>query len=477
MEVRADYSGMMSDASRKKDENIETLKKKLRISTDDDKERNAANTPTDKQQHTLLNVVCDITTSWKDPAAGPVLARICRILPTQNGEYRLEWENFVDSSMETSQEVVDELARWYCLHAMAHFLKSTSIISSKQLCHKRRLRDITSSNILSHVVVKVLRCEKSHLLSALAQNTNNYLGKYETTQTRNSESIIVTHATISDGSESDDIIGINSCVGQVGGASNFLSKAISSILLQSMAEGTYILLTHVLSQRTMGSGVLQGRESLFLVPTRETTATIVTSDHPYFKKQSPRHDGENPFASQPITLERSSQLFSLTQQHSPSNKGGDSVQSSRGLMAVVSPLVDIIIDGVDTSLVEGKYWDSPMALSKFLIEQPNVVTGMPAFSSLPSYRTATIILDPNVFSRGMILNADGDALKLLCMDVPAEDMLVEECSKSVSVSHPYLPHVGAMLKALCEEKALIRWILEQESECNWFVSSAMIVEA
>ena len=324
--------------------------------------------------------------------------------------------------------------------------------------------------------MKVLRCEKSHLLSALSQNTNNCLGKYERTQTRNSESGIVTHATISDGSESDDIIGINSCVGQVGGASNFLSKAISSILLQSMAEGTHILLTHVLSQRTMGSGVLQGRESLFLVPTRETTATIVTSDHPYFKKQSPRHDGENPFASQPITLERSSQLFSLTQQHSPSNKGGDSVQSSRGLMAVVSPLVDIIIDGVDTSLVEGKYWDSPMALSKFLVEQPNVVTGMPAFSSLPSYRTATIILDPNVFSRGMILNADGDALKLLCMDVPAEDMLVEECSKSVSVSHPYLPHVGAMLKALCEEKALIRWILEQESECNWFVSSAMIVE-
>ena len=74
-----------------------------------------------------------------------------------------------------------------------------------------------------------------------------------------------------------------------------------------------------------------------------------------------------------------------------------------------------------------------------------------------------------------MVNADGDALKLLCMDVPAEDMVVEREDGS-NRPHPYLPHVGELLRALCEEKAPIRWVLEQESECRWFVMSASLIE-
>jgi len=42
--------------------------------------------------------------------------------------------------------------------------------------------------------------------------------------------------------------------------------------------------------------------------------------------------------------------------------------------------------------------------------------------------------------------------------------------------HSYLSHVGSLLRGLCEEKTKIRWVLEQESECNWIVSSASLIE-
>ena len=73
----------------------------------------------------------------------------------------------------------------------------------------------------------------------------------------------------------------------------------------------------------------------------------------------------------------------------------------------------------------------------------------------------------------MVINVDSDALKLLCMDVPAEDMVMEWNDDK---DHPYLSHVGALLKGLCEEKTPIRWVLEQESETGWFVSSAVLIE-
>ena len=73
-----------------------------------------------------------------------------------------------------------------------------------------------------------------------------------------------------------------------------------------------------------------------------------------------------------------------------------------------------------------------------------------------------------------MINADSDALKLLCMDVPAQDMVMDW--NDDGEEHPYLSHVGALLKGLCEEKTPIRWVLEQESESSWFVSSAALVE-
>lgn len=134
---------------------------------------------------------------------------------------------------------------------------------------------------------------------------------------------------------------------------------------------------------------------------------------------------------------------------------------------------DIIVDGIYASFLEGRYWQTNQSLSKFLIDTPTISTPFKSIKLRPSYRSATVVLDPSVFSQEMIVNADGNALKMLCMDVPAEDMVVD-CHDDKE--HPYLPHVGALLKGLCEEKSLIRWILEQESESSWFVSSAGLIE-
>ena len=101
----------------------------------------------------------------------------------------------------------------------------------------------------------------------------------------------------------------------------------------------------------------------------------------------------------------------------------------------------------------------------------------------PSYRSATLILDrTSKKDENIVVHACGDAMKLLCMDVPAEDMAMmmmmqdDTATTAVPHHHPYLSHVGALLRTLCAENIPIQWVLEQESECNWFVVNATIIE-
>eukprot|EP00804_Cyclotella_cryptica_P023788 CCRYP_011173-RA/>CCRYP_011173-RA protein AED:0.02 eAED:0.02 QI:702/1/1/1/0/0.5/2/86/565 len=435
-----------------------------------------------EHEHSLHKVVCDMYPSWKEPCAEPTVVRLCRIgiNPQRNeGEskkasktpFSLEWESNVTHGLEALRDVAVELANRYSTQTK---LQSTAFQLPTQPCQRRKLRDITMQNMLSHVVVKVLRCEKT----TPSPRGHRTAGKHVVS----SIEPCITHATLSDGVESEDIIGMGGSMRmkQISGDSCFIPKSISSILLQSLTEGSHVLLTHMFSLSVTRDNIsaLGGRESLMLVPTRETIATIITPDHPFYVGDS-RREEEYPFASQPLTVERSSQLYSMSQQHSPSNemKSGDSqlISNCGGVMAVVSPLVDIIVDGIFASFREGRYWQTDQSLSKFLVDTPTISTGFKTIQSSPTYRSATILLDPKVFSRDMVVNADGDALKLLCMEVPAEDMVVGRDDGS-SRTHPYLPHVGELLRALCEERTPIRWVLEQESECSWFVMSASLIE-
>ena len=116
----------------------------------------------------LLNIICDLAPSWRDLSAGPSVARLCRINPKNDGlqsttetGYDLEWENNIPSGMNTEKELVDELASWYCTFATSQFAKSTAMMSTNQSCQRRKLRDITTPNMLSNIVVKVVRCEKA----------------------------------------------------------------------------------------------------------------------------------------------------------------------------------------------------------------------------------------------------------------------------------------------------------------------------
>ena len=453
LEVRTDYQTESPNLGNND-------KKRKRVDNSIDK------TPSDKDSQGLLNIICDLAPSWRELSAGPPVARLCRINPKNDGlqsSYDLESENNILSSMESEKEIVDELASWYCTFATSQFTK-THTMSTHLSCQRRKLRDITTPNMLSNIVVKVVRCEKA-------------VSAYTTPSKALQSDAVLTHVTLSDGKGSDDILGLGGTVshGRVSSAMSSIPKSISSILLQSMNEGSTVLLTYIESQQAS-----IGSSSLLLVPTRETTATILTPDHPYFVNDDKptTRDDEN-FASQPLTMEVASQFYQMTQQHSPPIMKGTSSSKPtsvhRGMLVVVAPLMDIIVDGVDTSFMEGSYSQSPQALSKFLIDAPSISTGMKSMNLKPAYRSATLILDPKSVAKDINVNADGNTMKLLCLDVPVEDMLMNN-DDDTDTTNPYLHHVGELLKALCTDKTPIRWVLEQESEYSWFVTSAHLVE-
>mmetsp|Transcript_12320 Transcript_12320/g.18908 ORF Transcript_12320/g.18908 Transcript_12320/m.18908 type:complete len:603 (+) Transcript_12320:101-1909(+) len=408
----------------------------------------------------LKSIVCDLRTSYKVPCAGPPVARICRIIPEsatlESSEHHLQWEQNIPRSFETSRDVVEDLARYYCRCARPRDLSNTLVLPTTQACQRRRIRDINTDNIVSHVLVKVLRCERAKSLF--------------TTPTKSPTEPRITHATLADGQGNDDMIGIAASVRfeRVAGTTPLLPKGISTTLLQAMALGKFVLITNVTSQSL--NPVAVGKEYLRLVPTVDTTATIITPEHPYYvKSEMSQRRNIDSYASQPLTLERASQLLSLTQHDSQEKR------DARCLMAIEAPLIDIFVDGVSASLVEGACWENPRALSNFLIHRPSISTGLDAIKLQPSYRSATFLLDPKFVSREIVVNADGNALKLLCMDVPIEDMIIEDNCIDAS-THPYLLHVGQLLKSLCEEDVRIRWVLEQEDECNWFATNASLLE-
>ena len=193
--------------------------------------------------------------------------------------------------------------------------------------------------------------------------------------------------------------------------------SIASVLLRSMEDGSRVLLTHALS-RTSAGGVVGGggcgappshdRGSLILVPTAETTASVLAPDHPYYVHKNGAHGGvDDPPALQLASV--------MSQRH----------RQCRGVMAVEAPLMDIIVDGIRTSFMEGCHWQCPSLLSRFLIDRPSISTGFQALDLPPSYRSATLILDPMSVASDIVVNADGNAMKLLCLDVPMEDMVID----------------------------------------------------
>ena len=350
--------------------------------------------------------------------------------------------------------------------------------------------------MINHIVVKVLRCEKAVVSIIFASPIKGVTED-------NSD---VTHVTLSDGLESDDILGMVGLTnnngqlatgGIVGAKGSTIPKSISSVILQAMNDGAHVILTHVLSSHaSLGSNVCAS-SSLILVPTRETTATILTHDHPYFVHAPPQ---QHSIREDDLTSLDSQHLFGTTQaQQSANDRKIDttlipsSIQS-RGVMTITAPLLDIIVNGIETSFMEGSHCQSPYALSLFLIDMPRISTRINSSLVMsPSYRSATLILDRTSKSvlvekghdgehdKNIVVHACGDAMKLLCMDVPAEDMVMMMNGTTPAVAtaphhHPYLNRVGALLRTLCAENIPIQWVLEQESECNWFVENATIIE-
>jgi len=480
LEVRRVYDEVKTTVPSKK------LRRNEHNNKDDDDGAHSYDNDDDyRSRLSSLSVTCDLSTTWRDPEAGPIMAKLCHIIPTVVGSlpnatatcgsksakrrlfddddddnYKLIWESNIPSNMETRKNVISDLARWYA--CSGKILSTDTTPSTNVQCRRFNLREITSPNVLCHVVVKVLRCER--MVTTKSDNSWGATTFGHNTHTAVNGDAVVTHVTLSDGPEMDDLIGMGAADSRR--RRNVITIpsipiSISSVLIQSMEEGSRVLLTHVLSRTSLGAlggggGVsTNDRGSLSLVPTSETTASILTPDHPYYiheKCISPR-----------IAEDEASQLVSvMSRQHD--------LGQCHGVMAIEAPLMDIIVDGIRTSFMEGLHWQSPNSLSAFLVNRPSASTGLRGLDLPPIYRSATLILDPSSVASNIVVNADGDAMKLLCLDVPVLDMVIDS-----TTPNPYLTHVGCLLLALCTEKAPIRWILEQQSERGWFVTNATLI--
>ncbi len=89
------------------------------------KKRKLSEADTTAQSNSLLNVMCDLSMSWRDPVAGPMISRLCRIIPKSSSKdrFELDWE-----VMETSKEIVLGLAKWYCANGRTLFARASLLI-------------------------------------------------------------------------------------------------------------------------------------------------------------------------------------------------------------------------------------------------------------------------------------------------------------------------------------------------------------
>jgi hypothetical protein len=105
-----------------------------------------------------------------------------------------------------------------------------------------------------------------------------------------------------------------------------------------------------------------------------------------------------------------------------------------------SPLRDIFIDALNTSLGDGKFFVSPNGFVSAIIDQ----TG-----SHPRYRKATLTLD------GIVVKADADMVQILCGSMDPTSILQHARLRT---------HVTDLIRGLLDEEVILTWTLERNGD-------------
>jgi len=289
-------------------------------------------------------LVADFQSSWQEPGAGWTRLYASKI----GGPVSCAQER-------DATKRVESLIYW-CSRS-----KFNDSIPSLPACRRRRLSELHTIGMTSHVVVKVTSIDTAgapaDCMSASRKKRKRWLPlkKHQTTI-----------AVLSDG---DDVMPFSEC------------STHETALKEAIQSGTTVLLTHVVTSKTNDDKM---EENIVLRPTERTTVIPMLNDGMSSSKRPSNTDSTQPF-------------ISLTQ-----DMPGSTIQS------LSSPLRDIYIDELGVSLGDGKRFVSPNGLVSTLID---------ASASQPSYRAATLTLD------GVVVKADAKVIQTLCGSIDAATLL------------------------------------------------------
>lgn len=338
-----------------------------------------------------LKIVCDLCHSWKQPEAGVLWKRLCCI---RDGQIVATQEPLPDN-MATPPSKIQALAKWFSQQQKPPSIPSIHSRSVK----RRRLSEISTAGLVSHVAVQILSCDHSSV------DAVQYKKRKRFKSCADHAPCIV--AMLSDGSRDEDVMALHDCK---------LSWEVP--LKRFMSEKERVRITNLQSVVSNGHVVL--------VPTLESLVIRIGNE---------THNSGNNFTSG-----HSSELASQMETQQPLVP-----LHEQDTVSVVSPLVDVYVDSLDVSLGEGEHWSTPQDLCSVLIDSGEKKGPL-------RYRPGTLTLKD---SSGLFaVRADHSIVETLCGSLEAELVIQRE---------DLCTHMLELLRGLLEEAVPLEWTLTRKS--------------
>jgi len=442
----------------------------------------------------LSTIICEMRPSWSDPEAGVPFARV----GIGASAYRSPGNEIVDgddtsslgevvdphalpNSMITPPSVIEELLRWFQKYYHAGVSNGGGSVLSLSIsgtattgvgpCRRRRLRDITNPNLLSEMVVNVIHCDASAILSpAAALSLSGSAGK------RRGKAASVSQqrgyvATLSDGHDASDIMPLYDC-------HRFKVILESSVSSDSKRRGR-LLITNVLSRRlatSSASAFASCSSSMILLPTPDTkivslpddsatgTCTAAATGSAFANVPSSTK------AARAATYTLTSQFWDSQSQMLTSSPGQQGLRSPLGrgvsedyeTKIVTSQILDIFIDDCNQCLSDEQVLADPDNLASILV--PSFTSRKTAkctnTESTSQYRNATITIDfTSAGKESFVVKASGNIMQTLCCSCPAADLMEGKNDMEVARSS-----VRDILRGFIHLDVPLEWTLRKKKE-------------
>jgi len=415
------------------------------------------------------------------------------------------------STFGCSVDYISSLLNWYQSHFvddLEYFMSSrSSNISPITSCQKRQLREISSFNILSNIVVRIISC-RGGIARSLSRNNR--------TNTSSSE---IPCALLCDGNTEEDMMPLTILSNNCSSGKDGIPKVLHSAL----KERSTVFITKVLSQNhdcpsNNKSGVdSDGFRQVVLVTTEKTTFTVISDEcnhqsinNAISSRSQMFIDGEFMDMSVPDSIAGLCSQSQLVY----SSKGHQSLNDEL-CVEVQANILDIKFEGVDLSLLsQMKATDDS---TTGLVDWENIITCVPSLtsnnslnlnrSSLPfkalNYRSAVLTLCTKSSrhtplsalsspclptDKPILVKVNASVMKVICGDLlPSDYIIILGSNDDNSIkcggnnnngndnnrqikfgSNPKIcGFVSGLLTGLIREDIMLLWTLKKSpEECN-----------